>query len=368
MTGRHLKMLAPKLLVALQIAMFVCCAGCQMFRSGAPAFYSLGTTEGVQTLIPRTMPRELAKTALPDYVIEPPDILLIDVMNAIPLPPYRIHTLDTLIVNVVGALPEHPIDGVHVVESGGVVNLGAPYGSVKVSGLTVEAATKAIDERLRQFLKDPIVSVFQGDSVGKQMIAGEHIVGPDGKVSLGTYGKVFVAGMTQENARMAIEKHLSNFLENPEVSVEVYAYNSKFYYVITQGAGLGDAVRKFPVTGNETVLDALVEINGLEAVSSKSIWVSRPSDNADCECFVLPVDWEAIAKCGSAATNYQLMPGDRVFIAEDPLVATDTFVSKIISPFERVFGFVSLGTQTVSGLHFFHLGPRGNTGSNVPGP
>ena len=38
---------------------------------------------------PGDMPRELMKTSLPDYTIEPPDVLLIDVVKVVPRPPYR---------------------------------------------------------------------------------------------------------------------------------------------------------------------------------------------------------------------------------------------------------------------------------------
>lgn len=314
-------------------------------------------------VIPQPMPRELAKTALPDYVIEPPDILLIDAVKVVPLPPYRVHTFDTLVINVAGALPDAPIAGQYTVESGGLINFGLPYGSVRVAELTLEDATLAIKQHLEQSLSQPLVSVQIGSTVGQQQIAGEHLVGPDGMVSLGTYGKVFVAGMTQGQARLAIERHLSQYLEEPEVAVDVFAYNSKFYYVVTQGAGLGDGVSKFSITGNETVLDAIAEVNGLEAVSSKHIWIARPSVEAPDGFVVLPVDWEAVTELGASSTNYQLMPGDRVFIQEDKLVAMDTWVSKVISPMERIAGFISLSTQTVSGIRFFHRG-RINTFNN----
>ena len=72
-------------------------------------------------------------------------------------------------------------------------------------------------------------------------------------ITLGGYGSVSVVGMTVEQAKTAIEWRLSQLLEEPEVSVKVYSYNSKVYYVITQGAGLGDQVVRLPVMGNETV-------------------------------------------------------------------------------------------------------------------
>ena len=143
-------------------------------------------------------------------------------------------------------------------------------------------------------------------------------------------------------AKMAIEAHLSQFLDSPEVSVDVFAYNSKVYYVVTQGAGMGDGVYRFSITGNETVLDAISQINGLEQVSSKRIWIARPTCGSG-NVQVLPVSWEAITAQASTNTNYQVMPGDRVFIAEDKLIALDTSLAKIIAPMERIMGFSLLG-------------------------
>ena len=42
-----------------------------------------------------------------------------------------------------------------------------------------------------------------------------------------------------------------------QAEVDVIAYNSKNYYVITDGAGYGEQVYPFPVMGSETVLDAI---------------------------------------------------------------------------------------------------------------
>ncbi len=167
------------------------------------------------------------------------------------------------------------------------------------------------------------------------------------EINLGSYGTVSVVGMTVGEAREAIERHLSQFLSEPQVAVDVFAYNSKKYYVVTEGGGLGDTVSMFPVTGNETVLDAIANVNGLDSVSSKKIWVARPtSDN--CKVQILPVDWRAITAQGATATNYQLMPGDRVFIAEDGFIAFDNNLGKVLAPFERVMGFAMLGVGTLT--------------------
>ena len=313
---------------------------------------------------PDVMPRELAKVAMPDYVIEPPDVLLIEAVKVVPLPPYRINTLDVLALQVAGTLPDRPLVGQFEVEPGGTFNLGPPYGSVKIVGMTIPEATQGDrGATCADVVQEPIVSLSLIETSGNQQIAGEHIVGPDGKVTLGVYGKVFVAGMTQEQAKDAIESHLAKFLEAPEVSVDIFGYNSKVYYIITQGAGLGDGVVRFPITGNETVLDAIAQINGLDTVSSKKIWIARPAPKGSGCDHILPVDWYGITQRADTATNYQLYPGDRLFVAEDKLVAFDTFISKVTAPFERIFGFTLLGNSTVRTLQ----GGQGRRGSGTGG-
>jgi polysaccharide export outer membrane protein len=295
------------------------------------------------------MPRELNKVVMPTYTIEPPDILVIEAIHIVPRSPYILRTADILAINVLGTLPDAPISGAFAIQPGGIVNLGLPYGAAKVSGLTIDDAQREIQRVVGLQVQGPVVNVSLLEMAGKQQIAGQHLVGPDGTVTLGSYGSVQVVGMTLAQAKFAIESHLRQFLEDPEVAIDVFAYNSKVYYVITQGAGTGDAVTRFPITGNETVLDAISNINGLTAVSSKKIWIARPVPHTE-EMHVLPVDWQGITANGTSLTNYQILPGDRVFVAEDKLVAFDTRLAKLLAPFQRIQGFTLLTTGTAGRL------------------
>jgi len=311
---------------------------------------------------PGRMPaKELAKVTLPAYVIEPPDILLIDALRVVPKPPFKIQSFDSLQVIVEGTLLEQPINGLYVVEPGGMLDLGPSYGKVMVGNMSLEEAQDAVFKHLKRVLKEPQVSLTLAQAAGQQQIAGEHLVGPDGTINLGTYGSVFVTGLTLEEAKVAIEKHLAQFLDAPLVSLDVFAYNSKVYYVVTEGAGFGDNIARFPVTGNETVLDAISQINGLSRLSSKDIWIARPAPSGVGCDQVLPVDIEAIMKGGSTATNYQLLPGDRVFIAQDQWIAFDSIIGKVTAPFERIFGFTLLGTSLVQQINRFPFGFNPNS-------
>jgi polysaccharide biosynthesis/export protein len=312
---------------------------------------------------PARMPaKELAKITLPAYVIEPPDILLIDALRVVPKPPFKIQSFDTLQVIVEGTLLEQPINGLYVVEPGGMLDLGPSYGKVMVGNLSLEEGQDAVFKHLKRVLKEPQVSLTLAQAAGQQQIAGEHLVGPDGTINLGTYGNVYVTGMTLTEAKTAIETQLSEYLDAPLVSVDVFAYNSKVYYVVTEGAGFGDNIARFPVTGNETVLDAISLINGISRLSSKDIWIARPAPSGVGCDQILPVDLEAIMKGGSTATNYQILPGDRVFIAQDQWIAADSIIGKITAPFERIFGFTLLGTSLVQQVNRFPFGFNPNFG------
>lgn len=307
-------------------------------------------------------PREKSLVSLPSYRIEPPDVLQLEVFKLVPLPPYRAEIYDVLQIQVMGTLPEWPIGpidaygrptpdgGYYLVEAEGTVNLGPAYGTVRVAGMTLEQIEEALRQHLLRVLRDPVVSVKLARASGTQPISGPYLVGPDGTVNLRQYGAVHVAGQTVAEAKVALERHLAQYFDAPEVSVDVAAYNSKVYYVVTAGAGLGDNIVRVPITGNETVLDAISTIGGLSQISSKQIWIARPAPgDFGCEQ-ILPVDWMAITRGGSTATNYQIMPGDRIFIADDSLVALANFVNRVISPIERLVGFTSLGASTVRNL------------------
>lgn len=302
------------------------------------------------------IPAELAKVSMPAYRIEPPDVIQIELLKMVPLPPYRLETFDALSVNVLGALLDQPINGYFIVSAEGTVDLGPAYGTVRVAGMTVDEAKVAIAKHLQQILQAPEVSCQLAQASAMQPISGTYLVAPDGNVNLRQYGSVHVAGMTMVEAKMTLERHLAKFLDSPEVSIDVAGYNSKFYYIVTQGAEQGDNLARVPYTGNETVLDALSQVNGISQMSSKKIWIARPSPNGYYCAQVLPVDWDAIVQDGATATNFQVFPGDRIFISEDRSLAFSNYISKIQRPFEAVFGFVSLGTSTIRNLQ--QLGVR----------
>ncbi len=169
--------------------------------------------------------------------------------------PYAISSGDLLCVIVPDALPDAPIDNYYVVEPLGTIALGPAYGRVQVGGLSLEAAEKAVQKKLEQIIKEPLVQITLmrantanlpgmgweevempkapyaiklGDllfidasgTVPDQPIQGVMLVEPTRTVALGPmYGRVKVEGLTLEAAQRAIEKKLHEDLAQPEVSV-----------------------------------------------------------------------------------------------------------------------------------------------------
>ncbi|MGC1275003.1 MAG: polysaccharide biosynthesis/export family protein [Planctomycetaceae bacterium] len=334
-------------------------------------------------------PRELDMASIPPYRVAPPDILIIEAVNNIRPPSDRLRAGDELLIRVADALPieadvdpdANPIEAqiqleferdfkvinrTYRIQPNGTVDLGPEYGAVRVAGLTLSQAKPAIEQYLQNELglKAPQVSVEMPDLLGRQAIAGEHLVRPDGSIALGIYGSVFVAGKSLREVKSAVEQHLSQFILEPEVNVDVASYNSKVYYVISDGGGYGERVVRIPFTGNETVLDAIANVEGLSQVSSKKIWVARPAPAGTGCAQVMPVNWNDIAAEGVTETNYQVLPGDRIYVKADHFIAFDNYVAKITAPIERILGFTLLSTSTARAIKFFDVAPTGGVGNN----
>jgi protein involved in polysaccharide export with SLBB domain len=198
-----------------------------------------------------------------------------------------------------------------------------------------------------------------------QAVRGPHLVGPDGTVRVGMYGAAMVAGLTLDQARVAIAEVIHSRLKQDEVklddvlkgvSVDVLAYNSKQFFIIADGGGQGDQVITLPITGNDTVLNAMSKINGVPLIGSKHhIWVARLTCPG-CPETRLPVDWIGITKRGEGTTNWQLLPGDRIYVQADGFYAADRWLGKMLAPVERVMGAILLGSQTVNSIRSGSVG------------
>src|SRR5207248_9360518 len=94
--------------------------------------------------------------------------------------------------------------------------------------------TTLFRSRMSHTLDNPSVTVnFLAEKMrGLQNIKGEHLIRPDGTISLGMYGSVHVAGMTLGQVKCAVEIYLSQYLVDPQISVDVVGYNSRKIHIV----------------------------------------------------------------------------------------------------------------------------------------
>lgn len=138
----------------------------------------------------------------------------------------------------------------------------------------------------------------------------------DGVIDLGFYGDVYVAGLTLGQIELKVAQHLAatarqNHIpvrEPVQVSVRlINGTQSKRYYVLGTVTNQGS----FPSTGNETVIDAILQA-GLRSNSvPEKAYLARPQPDGTCQ--LLRIDWESIRR-GHTLTNYQIFPGDRIIV------------------------------------------------------
>lgn len=134
---------------------------------------------------------------------------------------------------------------------------------------------------------------------------------PDGTIELGEYGRPMVAGKTARAIELEVQE-LVKAKEKKDVAITVrlIGRQSKVYYVI----GEVNAPGSYPLAGRETVLDGIMAAGDLtSAAQRKKIVLVRPSHPEGCR-EVLPVCYPQIVQLGDTATNYQLRPGDRIYV------------------------------------------------------
>jgi beta-lactamase regulating signal transducer with metallopeptidase domain len=250
-----------------------------------------------------------------DYRINSPDILLVDIVRLVPRD--CIQTEDEVVIDVLGVPKDSPISGRATVQPNGSVQLGGVYGEVKIAGQTFDQASATIARYLMDkypgLTPDATVRHFSRPSLKK--VSGDKMVMPDGMIDLGpAFGSVQVGGKTILEAKQAIEGHLSRFLDRPMVSVDMFAYNSKVYYMIVRDAE-GDRVIRMPITGNEHVTDALdslpQEIRGSKL--PKTITLVRPAINGGSDQS-LPVEIQANVWGRQSSSNYRVAANDRIVV------------------------------------------------------
>ena len=157
-----------------------------------------------------------------------------------------------------------------------------------------------------------VILVQSADFESPIRLPGDQTVMPDGTIHLGRYGQLLVAGKTVEEIQATARSLLQSQVKDvPPITARVVTRTSKVFYVLGEVNNPG----AFQLTGRETVLDAIVASAGglTDRASRNRIILSRPSHPGEGR-IVLPICYSEIVQLGDTSTNYQLLPGDRIYV------------------------------------------------------
>ncbi len=199
--------------------------------------------------------------------------------------PYTIEPPDVLNVEALQALPGRPISGQYMVRRDGAINLGW-YGEVHVRGLTLTEAKVKILLQIRKFIADEALGLVVMDPNNRKLLA----VPP---------------------------------AESTEVFVDVAGFYSAHFYMNGDVAVTG----KLNITGAETIADAIATAGGfLPSADAKNIILYRPG-RAGMPPKEYPIDYESIIK-GNPKANLQVFKGDRIVVGRDKIVEETLMVDR----------------------------------------
>jgi len=147
-------------------------------------------------------------------------------------------------------------------------------------------------------------------------LSRELRVRPDGYVSVPLIGDLFAVAKTPKRLAAELTQALSQFVNNPQVTVTLATSSTLRFYVL----GKVNKAGEFPLVGRTTVMQALALAGGfLEYAKPEEIKILRQElamagGKAKTHEVVLPVNYKAIAQGQSLQQNVALKPGDVVVV------------------------------------------------------
>jgi protein involved in polysaccharide export with SLBB domain len=155
-------------------------------------------------------------------------------------------------------------------------------------------------------------------------------IAPDGTVSYLQAQNIRVAGLTIDEARLAIEKGLSSNFLSPRVIITPQEVGSKRYTILGKVINKGVVTLERPITLVEAIAHAggietgLFERNTIELADLDRSFISRGGRQ-------LPVDFRRLLNDGDMKQNIEIEPNDFIFIAST--ITNDYYVlGAVVNP------------------------------------
>ena len=139
-------------------------------------------------------------------------------------------------------------------------------------------------------------------------LSADVTVRPDGKISLPLINEIHAAGLTPAQLKDRITDAAKQYVEDPTVTVEVKAINSRRVYITGEVNKRG----AYPITGAMTVLQLISIAGGLgDYAKSEKIRIVR---NEGGKQVAFKFNYKEVLNSDKLAQNIELKPGDTVVV------------------------------------------------------
>lgn len=139
-------------------------------------------------------------------------------------------------------------------------------------------------------------------------------VRPDGKISMPLVGDVVAAGLTPESVTSSIRKRLKNFIRDPNVTLIITELQSHEYLTRVRITGAVNTPSSLNYRQGMTVLDAVLVAGSVNNFASPN--KTKLYRKIDKKTHVLNIFLSDILYKGKLKTNVELRPGDIITVPE----------------------------------------------------
>lgn len=147
------------------------------------------------------------------------------------------------------------------------------------------------------------ISVWKNQDLTRQVV-----VLPDGTISFPLVGRFTAGGKSVAQLKAEMEKRISRYVPEPDLTIIVQQVNSMVVYVI----GKVNRPGHIPLNRNISVLQALSMAGGLNIFADpQSIQIVRKSETGT---LIIPFNYKAVTEDNMMEGNIQLQRGDVVVV------------------------------------------------------
>jgi polysaccharide export outer membrane protein len=172
--------------------------------------------------------------------------------------------------------------------------------------------------------------------------SGYFVVGPEGHIQYNWCGDIKAEGLTKEELKALLTEKLAEYVRYPEVSVAIVEYNSKAVYIVGSVNNPG----KYPMKGDHIELrDALV-LAGLPTDTSalSRAKIVRETEDGPVD---IQVNLKDLLYKGQMDKNFELLPGDIVYVPMSRFVKTTDVMSQTLGPVFQAAAVYSIANDVM---------------------